>query len=316
MAALNWLLLHAGNAALWLWHALGWLLAQVGTGLDALLNPVLSPVLAVLNRATTAAGDGVYAGVGWLPAWAGLTLLSALAGVLLMIAFRYTSNQRGIGAARDAISANLLSLKLYKGELGVALRAQGRLLGALARLQWHTLRPMLILALPLMLVAAQMGLRYQWRPLRPGEEALVRVTLNSAAAEHGGTAARLAPNLGVADAVGPVPGGGALVWRIRAGAPGRHTLIFTINGVPLEKELVVGTPYERVSETRPGRDWTAQLLHPAEKPLRASDPAQRIVVEYPGVDSRIYGADWWILTFFVVSMIAALAAKPFLHVRI
>jgi len=309
------LLLHLGDAAQWLWHALCvgavWAWALV----DAILNPVLSPVLLVLNRLSTYAGDAVFAALAPLPPWLGLTLLSVILGVLMLAAFRYTSNQVKIGRTRDELTAHLLSLKLFKDDLGVTWRAQGRLLHALARLQVLMLKPVLILLLPLLLVVGQMGLRYQWRPLRPGEETLIRLRLRSTADDKISTA-RLDAGQGLADIVGPVPGGGQLVWRVRGGIPGRHTLRFTIAGRIVEKDLVVGGGLARVSAERPPRRWTSQILHPAEVPLPPDSPVRSIEIAYGGVDSHIRGANWWVLYFFVVSMAAALAVKPVLRVRL
>ncbi len=324
MSVLNWLLLSLGYAARHGWHALGAFLAALGHGLDRLLNPVLSPLLGVLNPFCTAAGNAVYALLAPLPVWAGLLILSAISGVLMLIAFRYTSHQKAIGRARDDITANLLALKLYKDELRVTFRAQARLLAALGRLQIHMLLPVLVLALPLMLVVAQIGLRHQWRPLRPGEWTILTVRLSESAAT--GTDriedAVLADSPGVAEAVGPVPGGGALVWRIRAGEPGRHTLRIEIppsggaagNTLVVEKLLVVGEPFQPVSAERPGKNWTAQILHPFEPPLPPG-PVTAVQIAYGGFDSRIYGANWWLLTFFVVSLVFALLLKPVFRVR-
>ena len=313
MNAINWLLINLGNAAAWLWGVIKAFCGHIWAALDAVLNPVLSPLLAWVNPVCTAIGDGVYAVLSPLPVWVGLVLLSAIVGVLMLIGFRYTSNQAAIGRARDTISANLLALKLFKDEFGVALRAQGRLLGALLRLQGLMLLPILIMALPLVLVVAQMGLRYQWRPLRPGEQTLIKLHVNPGTADL--YDAVLETSGGIEDATGPVPGGGSLVWRIRAGEPGRHTLRFNVSGTVVEKELVVGDGLQRVSAKRPGRRWTSQILHPVERRLPADAPVQSIEIEYPGVDSWVYGADYWVLTFFVVSMAAALVFKPVFKVR-
>ncbi len=313
MAAINWLFIHAGNAAQWLWGFLKAFCGGVWGAIDAVLNPVLSPVLSFLNPICTKVGDGVYAVLSPLPVWAGITLLSAVIGVVMLIAFRYTSNQAAIGRARDRITANLLSLRLFKDEIGVTLRAQRHLFGALLRLQWLMLRPLLIMIFPLLLVFAQMGTRYQWRPLHPGEQTLVTLHLSP---EHADLSeAVLQPSPGVAEAVGPVSGGGQMVWRIRGGEPGRYVLQFDLAGVRVEKELVVADSFQRVSAERPARRWTTQILHPVEPPFPSASPVQSVEIIYGRVDSWVYGANWWILYFFVVSMIFALVFKPVFRVR-
>jgi hypothetical protein len=134
-------------------------------------------------------------------------------------------------------------------------------------------------------------------------------------AETGVPDAELEPSPGAIVEAGPVPGGGELVWRIRAGEPGRHTLRFKVGGTTLEKELVVGDGFQRVSAERLGSRWTSQILHPTEPLLPHDSPVQSIEIQYSGVHSYIYGANWWILYFFVISMAFALLFKPVFKVR-
>ncbi len=313
MNVINWLLINFGNAVAWLWGGLKAVLAALWAGLDALLNPLLSRLLAILNPICTVIADGVYFVLGPLPPWLGLALISAATGVVMLVIFRYTSNQAAIGRARDDITANLLALKIFKDELGLALRCLARVLSALLRLQWHMLRPVLIMLLPMLLLLGQMGARYQWRPLRPGEQTLIKIHLSPPQVDL--REAAIEPCAGLVVEAGPVPGGGQLVWRVRGGLPGRYKLRFNLAGQTLEKELTVGDGLQRVSAQRLGSRWTSQVVHPTEPLLPAGSPAQAIEVLYGSVDSWVYGANWWVLHFFVVSMAVALLLKPVFKVR-
>ncbi len=313
MEAINWLLINAGDAVLWLWAGVkavfGWLFGS----LDAVLNPVLSPALGVVNPICTAIGDAVYAALRPLPVWGGLTILSAVTGVVMLVAFRYTSNQEAIGKAKDDIKAQLLALKLYKDELRVTFRAQFRLLWAILRLQRYVLTPVLWMALPMLLGLAQMGLRHQWRPLHAGERTLIRMNMDPLAVRAANVT--LLPNPGLVVEVGPVPGTDSLVWRVRAGEPGRRKLRFQVDDAALEKEVVVSDAFERVSAMLPGSRWTQQLLHPAEPRVSSNSPVRSIEIMYPHVESWIYGADYWIVYFLVISMVTALIFRPLFKVR-
>lgn len=316
--AINWLLLGIGNIVLAVWDGtltgLQWLIA----GIDSLLNPILSPVLSVLNPACNWAGDLFYSLFGRFPPWIGLTVLSALAGIIALVAFRFTSNQKAIGRAKDDMKANLLALRLFKDELGVTFRCQVRLLWAIARLQRYMLFPLLVMLPPMMLLLAQVGLRHQWRPLQPGEQTNIKLTLANTHADVEGNSPSppitLEPSPAIRDAVG-VPGDGNIVWRFRAGEPGRYKLRFRTNDQTIEKELVISDAFERVSAVRSGPHWGTQLLHPIEKCLLNDSLVASIIIDYPHIDSWIYGASWWLLFFFVVSMATALIFKPLFKVR-
>ena len=313
MDAVEWLLINVAYAGQWLWAVAKSLFGSLFTALDSLLNPILFPVLAVLNPVCTAIGDGVYFVLSPLPVWLGLTILSALTGVVMLLAFRYASNQDAIGRVKDEIKANILVLKLYKDELRTMFKDQARLFWAIAKLQRYILPPVLIMLPPMLLGLAQMGVRYQWRPLQSGEQTHLRMRLDSEGLQFGDP--ELEPNPGLVVEGGPVPGGGETVWRIRAVDAGRHILKFRFGSHTLEKELVVGDSFQRVSAKRPSRRWTAMLLHPTERALPADALVESVEIAYPHVTSWIHGANYWILYFFVVSMASALIFKPFFKVR-
>ena len=313
MEFINWLLVRGAEVVLDLWDTVVEHGGELLSFFDRILNPILSPVLGFLNPVCTAIADVVYTVLSPAPTWTGLSLLSAALGVVLLLVFRHLSNQTKIGRAKDDIKANLLALKLFKDDLRVMFGAQLRIAWAIARLQRYVLTPVLWSTFPMLLVLAQMGIRYQWRPLLPGETSLIRVVLDDPKAHAKSVTLDAHPGLVVE--VGPVPSDRDWVWRIRGGQPGRHTLRFHLNGADLEKELVVGERGQRVSAVRPSAHWTAQLFHPVERRLPAESGVRRIEIEYPDVASWFDGADYWVLTFFVISMIAALILAPVFRVR-
>jgi hypothetical protein len=83
-----------------------------------------------------------------------------------------------------------------------------------------------------------------------------------------------------------------------------------------QKQLAIGEGFMRVSPKRPGAHIGDMFLYPLEKPFASDSPVHSISVDYPARDSRIHGTDWWIVYFFVASMVFAFLCKPFLKVRI
>lgn len=309
-------LIFLGDRALALWEYAKDGFAWIGGLLDSLLNPILSPLLRWLNPVCVTVGDVCFVPLYALPDWLGITALSVGLGVLMLLAFRHLSNQAAIGRAKNDIKANLLAMKLFRDDLRVVFRSQLRLVWATLRLQRHVLTPVLWSLLPMILILAQMGLRYQWRPLHIGERAILRVRAGSGMS--GPESVTLAPHDGVEVEVGPVSGGGEWVWRIRALTRGRHTLSFQTNATgsaPITKEVVVGDGLSRVSAMRPGSGWLDRLFHPVEAPFAKDSPVRDIEVRYPSVESYVYGADYWVVYFFIISMLTALVLAPVFKVK-
>ena len=86
---------------------------------------VVARIVAWLNRPANALGRSLLAPIGVLPGWLSATIVSVVTGWLLLLVFKYTSNQRAIRRVRDDISAHLLALKLFKDSTSVILRRRG-----------------------------------------------------------------------------------------------------------------------------------------------------------------------------------------------
>ena len=277
----------------------------------------LAQILAHINVFMNWLGKTVLAPIGVLPGWLSNTLISAVVGVLLLIAFKYTSNQKAISRVRDGIKAQLLAMKLFKDNALVILRAQGRILLGALLLLFYALSPMLVMVVPFCLLLGQLGLWYQARPLKVGEETVVTVQLAGAEDDPWPQIA-LDSSADANVAVGPVRiiSKRQVCWKIQAGENGYHQLSFHLDGQQVDKELAVGEGFMRVSVDRPSLGVADVLMNPAEKPFAEDSPVQSIQIDFPARISKISGTDWWLVYLFVVSMVFAFIFKPFFNVKI
>ena len=93
-------------------------------------------------------------------------------------------------------------------------------------------------------------------------------------------------------------------------------MVFNVSGKEFTKQLVVGDQFVRLNPIRPGANIGLMLMYPDEEPFAADSPVKSISLKYPDRISYSSGTDWWIVYFFIMSLIAALIAKPILKVRI
>jgi len=54
-------------------------------------------------------------------------VISIVVGLLMVVLFRYTSNQKAIRIAKDQLKAHLLAVRLYQDQLPVVLASYGRI---------------------------------------------------------------------------------------------------------------------------------------------------------------------------------------------
>lgn len=282
---------------------------------------MLSRIVITLNRAANAVGSLLLTPVGWLPGWLSATLIAISSGVLMLLVFKYTSNQAALKRTRARIKAETLALSLFKDSLRVSLRCQARLLGGAGMLLVHSLIPMAVLTVPMILILGQMALWYQARPLRVGEESIIAVHLAGGTAESARDVVdsiELASNDAVRIVNGPVrvPRKNMVCWNVSPAREGRHALTFAIGGETYEKEFVAGEGFQRTSIKRPSRSVGEMLIHPGESPLSVESPVRSIEVTYPKRDAFACGKNNWVVYWFIVSMVAAFAAKPLFRVNI
>jgi hypothetical protein len=278
---------------------------------------VLAQIVAWLNVPANALGEFLLAPIAVLPGWLSATIVSAATGLLLLVVFKYTSNQRAIQGVRDDIKAHLLALKLFKDSASVTFRAQGRVFLGAFRLMVLALVPMLVMLVPVCLLLGQLAPWYQSRPLQVGEESVVTLKLGGNA-ESSWPDVRLQPTPAAEVTVGPVRvfSQREICWNVKARENGYHRVLFQVGGQTSDKELAIGDGFMRLSTQRPGWSWSEVLMHPCERPFRPDSPVESIEIDYPDRVSWTSGTDWWVVYWFAMSMVAALCFRPVLNVRI
>jgi hypothetical protein len=277
----------------------------------------LAAILVWLNSAANVLGKVLLAPIGVLPGWLSATIVAAVTGVLLLVVFKYTSNQHAIKRVRDGINANLLALKLFKDSTRVAIVSQGRVFSGALKLLVLALVPILVMALPVCLVLGQLSLWYQLRPLQVGEEAVITLSLDKNEASSWPSVS-LAPSTAVEIVTGPVRvlSKREVCWDIKGVQGGIHRLDFQVGDHTASKELAIGDGFMRVSKLRPGWHFTDILENPGEPPFRPDSPVQAIDIDYPARSSWTSGTDWWVIYWFAVSFIAALCFRRALNVNV
>ncbi len=183
----------------------------------------------------------------------------------------------------------------------------------------HFVRPMLFMVIPMAVVLLQLEGWFGYRPLKPGESAIVSVKKPMSEGKDVAKVA-LAAEKGLTVETPPLRIPGEEVdWRVRADEPGEHTLTLTVLGQVLQKKVVVFSngALARVSPgaATAGLLWGASLNSDEESPL--VNAAQFIEVEYPSRAIRVLGWELhWLLVFFVLSTVFAFALKGFFRVEI
>ncbi len=280
----------------------------------------MNHILDIVIAATTWLGDIIFAALSIFSPVVTLWIISALTGILMLYVWRYTSNQDAIADVRRKIGANLLAARLFKDSLAVTFRAQRRILWQAIRLLGLSIRPMLIMMIPFTLMMVQIGLRYEFRPIVPGERVRVTATIKKDAAFDGSESLLELPKGVQMDRNDPCRAEliHTVDWRLTVNDGGMQTLTFgpQDHGTQCDVPFVVGGVLPRISSLRGGSFWD-RLLYSAEPANPASSVFESIKIHYPPRSTPIFGYDiHWLITLFVLSIVFALIFKPILKVNI
>ena len=250
-----------------------------------------------------------------------LIVLSVVAGVLMTVVFRYSSDQQGLKRVASLTRAQLMCLRIFKEDLGVALRCQRDILKSIGRRLWLSLPPMAVLLVPFVLILTQLSLRYEKRPIRTGESVILAVELSPDAwSDDRGDVSIQVPR-GVVIETPPLHDETehTVYWRVGLRDPVAAQVIVHAGFYALQKSFVGVDETDRlttVSARRPGSGFFDRLLYPGEPGFANDSPVMSIDIRYPARSTPIFGVDipWW-GTFFIVSMLTAICVRPFFKVQ-
>ena len=254
--------------------------------------------MAVVNRALTRLFDLAMAPLDHISPWAGIVVLSLVTAVAVLLAFKWTADQRALVAAKRAMQAAIFEMRLFNDDLAAMLRAQAEVLRHTLSYLRLSLVPTLWLIVPMLVLLLQMEFRFGYAGLVAGQTALVTVQLAPDGTPDTATdETTIAPaSLEAPDAIGVetpgvlLPSEHEIVWRILPRAGGSHELRVHMGDRVLSKTLLVSDAVGRRSPVRSADGFLNQLLHPAEAPLPGDSGLAAITIAYP---ERAFSVGGW-----------------------
>jgi hypothetical protein len=232
-----------------------------------------------------------------MPALASLVPISILAGIGMLLVFRRLSDQGAVRRAKGLVTAHLLEFRLFMDEPRLILKAQRDLIVANARFLKLMLRPVVVLTLPMGLLLAAMEAFYGHAPVVTAQTKHEDASLSLKAPE--GIAIETPPVHVTADR--------QVSWRIRPLRAAHAELELVHADRAIGKSISAGAGMHYLSERR--GSVANLLLRPTEAPLSDNEIGW-IEVRYPA--AAIFGLHW-LIWFFAISAVTALALRRKLH---
>jgi len=251
------------------------------------------------------------------PAW-GMIWISFVAGILMLIIFRFTSNQEGIKKSKAKVGAYILEMRLFNHDLGKMLAALGKTLAANILYLRYMLVPIIVIIIPVLIVLIQVSYRYEHRPLRPDEHAIVKAVLKPGfpvVETH--VLLQVPEDITIETPALRIESSNEVDWRISARKHGVYQIDFMVNGKLFKKNLHVNNELTALSSKRAASSFYAFLLNHSEPELPNDSPFVSLQIMYPDRNLSIMGLKLhWIIWFFIFSVIFGFAFKNVFKVEL
>ena len=242
--------------------------------------------------------------------------ISLVIGLVMVIVFGYTSDQKAIHVAKDRLKAQLLALRLFQDQIRVVLRSYARIVLATGHYLRLAFKPLLFVIVPITFLIMQVDRYLGSVPLTTGQSFLLAARMKST--DSFNQVSLLLPDglRSSAPAV-HVPAENEVVWRLAADKDGKYDIKVQVADQFFVKRIVVGSGLPRLSSVRmQGKFWERIFLS-AEPALPDNNFVQAIEVQYPARKIAFAGTEWnWIWLFFVLSLAAGFLFKSILGIEI
>src|SRR6266496_3280800 len=243
-------------------------------------------------------------------------LLSIIIGLLMVVVFRYTSNQKAIRIAKDHLKAHLLAVRLFQDQIQVVLISYWRIVRSTGSYLRLAFMPLSYVSIPLIFLMVQVDRYLGYSPIEVERLLLMKAQVADASVLDQGTL-RLPPGLSLTASAVHVPAHNEIIWRVAAETAGRRDLNVEAGSQSFSKSVEVSGGVERISPVRLAGKWWERILVSGETALPPNSPIQSIAVKYPERTIAFAWLEWnWIWLFFVLSLIFGFLFKTILRIEI
>lgn len=245
-------------------------------------------------------------------------IFSLLTGVIMLLIFRFTSNQKGIKETKNRIKGYLLEVRLFKDNFRIILSAQKKLLIYNLKYFIHAVKPMVFMIVPVCIILIQLQCWFGYNPLKVGESAIFKIKLSDKV-RTGLDNISLRVDKGLIVETPPlrINDENEINWKIRATDFGEHHITVKVSDFTYSKKVVVSNSRTtRLSPIVASNLWDA-ILYPGEASIKGDALVKRIEIGYPNRSIEIFGWNThWLVIFCVLSIVFGIAFKGVFSVEI
>ncbi len=245
-----------------------------------------------------------------------VVVLSIVIGLLMVVLFGYTSNQKAIKIAKDQLKAHLLAVRLFQDQLHVVMGSYGRILRGTGRYLKLAFMPLLYVIIPITLLIVQLDRYLGSTGIQTNVAFLVTVRVSNPDALND-ISLELPTEITMTAPAVHVLATREIVWRLAASKEGAYEFRVSAAGQSVTKTVHVSSELARVSLVRSRGHFWERMFSSTESAIPENSPIEAVAINYPERTIDIAGYQInWIWLFFILSMIAGFIFKELLGIQV
>jgi uncharacterized membrane protein (DUF106 family) len=281
---------------------------------------LLQPSASAARGAVCAAPNLALFLASWLTSPLAIVIaLSVVIGLLMIVLFGYTSDQKAIAIAKDQLKAHLLAVRLYRDQLHVVMGSYGKVLRGTGRYLKLAFKPLLYVIIPITLMIVWLDRSLGLTAIQTNTPFLLTARVNNADALDN-ISIDLPPGITATAPPVHVAADNEVVWRLVASQDGEYDVkIKTAGGQSVTKTVRVTSRLAQLSPERLRDHFWERIFSSGESALPGNSVVESIAVNYPerNIPLGIAGYEMnWIWLFFILSMIAGFIFKELLGIEV
>jgi uncharacterized membrane protein (DUF106 family) len=251
-----------------------------------------------------------------------VVVLSVVIGLLMIVLFGYTSDQKAIGIAKDQLKAHLLAVRLYRDQLHVVMGSYGKVLRGTGRYLKLAFKPLLYVIIPITLMIVWLDRSLGLTAIQTNTPFLLTARVNNPQALDS-VSIDLPPEITASAPPVHIAADNEVVWRLVASHEGAYEVKVGAGGQSAAKTVRVSSRVSselaQVSPERWRDHFWERMFTSGESALPNDSAVESISVDYPerSIPLGIAGYEMnWIWLFFILSMIAGFIFKELLGIEV
>jgi uncharacterized membrane protein (DUF106 family) len=247
-----------------------------------------------------------------------VVVLSVVIGLLMIVLFGYTSDQKAIGIAKDQLKAHLLAVRLYRDQLHVVMGSYGKVLRGTGRYLKLAFKPLLYVIIPITLMIVWLDRSLGLTAIQTNTSFLLTARVNNPQTLDS-VSIELPPEITASAPPVHIAADNEVVWRLIASQQGAYDVKISAGGQNATKTVRVSSELAQVSPERWRGHFWERMFSSGESALPNDSAVESITVDYPerNIPLGIAGYEMnWIWLFFILSMIAGFIFKELLGIEV